>query len=83
METTRVKDIEFRSAEHVLQEIENMNVRGGSPFGRSAAWVPFLPLGSGQINCKSWGNLTSIPLSLKHGPHSPPHTGSTCCIFLS
>ncbi|MBR2794594.1 MAG: translation initiation factor eIF-2B [Solobacterium sp.] len=39
METTRVKDIEFRSAEHVLQEIENMNVRGGSPFGRSAAWA--------------------------------------------
>lgn len=36
---TRVKDIDFKSAQHVLQEIENMNVKGGSPFGRSAAWA--------------------------------------------
>ena len=39
MATTRVKDIDFKSPAHVLQEIENMNVRGGSPFGRSAAWA--------------------------------------------
>ena len=45
--------------------------------------LPFLSLGSGSINYKSWRNLPSIPHSLKHGPHSPPHTGSTCCIFLS
>lgn len=36
---TRVKDIEFKSANHVIEEIENMNVKGGSPFGRSAAWA--------------------------------------------
>ena len=35
----KVKDIDFKSADHVLQEIENMNVKGGSPFGRSAAWA--------------------------------------------
>ena len=39
MRTTRVKDIEFKSAEHVIEEIENMNVKGGSPFGRAAAWA--------------------------------------------
>ena len=39
MATTRVQDIDFKSPAHVLQEIENMNVRGGSPFGRSAAWA--------------------------------------------
>ena len=32
-------DIEFTSAEHVLREIDGMNVKGGSPFGRSAAWA--------------------------------------------
>jgi ribose 1,5-bisphosphate isomerase len=35
----KVKDIEFHSADHVLQEIEDMNVKGGSPFGRAAAWA--------------------------------------------
>ena len=29
------------------------------------------------------GNLPSIPHSLKHTPHCPPHTGSTFCMFLS
>lgn len=32
-------DIAFRSPQHVLDEIYNMNVKGGSPFGRSAAWA--------------------------------------------
>ena len=35
----RVKDIEFQSADHVIEEIRNMNVKGGSPFGRAAAWA--------------------------------------------
>ncbi|WP_316569593.1 hypothetical protein [Neobacillus sp. YIM B06451] len=35
----KVTDIEFTSAEHVIEEIENMNVKGGSPFGRAAAWA--------------------------------------------
>ncbi|MFD1362583.1 translation initiation factor eIF-2B [Lentibacillus salinarum] len=35
----QVTDIEFKSAEHVIEEIENMNVKGGSPFGRAAAWA--------------------------------------------
>lgn len=34
-----VKDIEFKSADHVIEEIRNMNVKGGSPFGRAAAWA--------------------------------------------
>ena len=34
-----VSDIEFKSAEHVVDEIRNMNVKGGSPFGRAAAWA--------------------------------------------
>lgn len=32
-------DIEFTSPQHVLDEIFGMNVKGGSPFGRSAAWA--------------------------------------------
>lgn len=35
----KVLDLEFKSAEHVLEEIEDMNVKGGSPFGRAAAWA--------------------------------------------
>ncbi|MFD1860300.1 translation initiation factor eIF-2B [Aeromicrobium camelliae] len=32
-------DIEFTSADHVIAEIRDMNVKGGSPFGRAAAWA--------------------------------------------
>lgn len=39
MKTISVKDIEFKSADHVIEEIENMNVKGGSPFGRASAWA--------------------------------------------
>ncbi len=39
MKNYRVKDLEFKSADHVIEEIRNMNVKGGSPFGRSAAWA--------------------------------------------
>ena len=39
MNKIKVKDIDFRSADHVIQEIENMNVKGGSPFGRASAWA--------------------------------------------
>ncbi len=35
----KVEDIRFRSADHVIQEIRDMNVKGGSPFGRAAAWA--------------------------------------------
>lgn len=35
----KVKDIIFQSADHVIQEIRDMNVKGGSPFGRAAAWA--------------------------------------------
>ena len=35
----RVKDIPFENAEHVIEEIKHMNVKGGSPFGRAAAWA--------------------------------------------
>lgn len=34
-----MKDINFTSAQHVIDEIRNMNVKGGSPFGRAAAWA--------------------------------------------
>ena len=30
--SNRVKDIEFQSANHVIEEIRNMNVKGGSPL---------------------------------------------------
>ena len=39
MEEIIVNDIEFVSTDHVLQEIQDMNVKGGSPFGRAAAWA--------------------------------------------
>lgn len=35
----KVNDIQFKSADHVIEEIRNMNVKGGSPFGRAAAWA--------------------------------------------
>lgn len=35
----RVPDIMFRNAEHVIQEVKDMNVKGGSPFGRATAWA--------------------------------------------
>lgn len=35
----QVRDLEFHSADHVIQEIRDMNVKGGSPFGRAAAWA--------------------------------------------
>ncbi len=35
----RIEDISFKSADHVVEEIRNMNVKGGSPFGRAAAWA--------------------------------------------
>lgn len=35
----QVTDIEFKSAQHVIDEIRDMNVKGGSPFGRAAAWA--------------------------------------------
>lgn len=35
----KVTDIKFQSAQHVIDEIRDMNVKGGSPFGRAAAWA--------------------------------------------
>lgn len=35
----RVTDIAFQSPEHVIEEVRAMNVKGGSPFGRAAAWA--------------------------------------------
>ena len=35
----RVTDIVFQSPEHVIEEVRAMNVKGGSPFGRAAAWA--------------------------------------------
>ena len=34
-----LQDIQFKSAQHVIDEVRNMNVKGGSPFGRAAAWA--------------------------------------------
>lgn len=39
MSKIKVTDIDFTSADHVIKEIEDMNVKGGSPFGRAAAWA--------------------------------------------
>jgi len=46
----KVLDIEFMSADHVLKEIEDMNVKGGSPFGRAAAWAFKLACEQEQLN---------------------------------
>lgn len=48
--STRVKDIDFKSADHVIEEIRNMNVKGGSPFGRSAAWAFKLAVEQEELN---------------------------------
>ena len=50
MMNTRVKDIDFKSADHVIEEIRNMNVKGGSPFGRSAAWAFKLAIEQEDLN---------------------------------
>ena len=50
MINTRVKDIDFKSADHVIEEIRNMNVKGGSPFGRSAAWAFKLAVEQENLN---------------------------------
>jgi eIF-2B alpha/beta/delta-like uncharacterized protein len=39
MDIMKITDIKFESAQHVIDEIRNMNVKGGSPFGRAAAWA--------------------------------------------
>ncbi|MFA5523132.1 MAG: hypothetical protein WDA24_02135 [Tissierellales bacterium] len=46
----KVKDIEFTSSDHVIEEIRNMNVKGGSPFGRAAAWAYKLALEKESLN---------------------------------
>ena len=51
----RVKDIDFKSADHVIEEIRNMNVKGGSPFGRSAAWAFKLAVELEQLD--TWSAL--------------------------
>ncbi|MDO4565458.1 MAG: translation initiation factor eIF-2B [Clostridia bacterium] len=43
-------DIEFCSTQHVLDEIEGMNVKGGSPFGRAAAWAFKLAVLQEELN---------------------------------
>ena len=50
MMNSRVKDIDFKSADHVIEEIRNMNVKGGSPFGRSAAWAFKLAIEQEDLN---------------------------------
>lgn len=37
-----LQDIAFQSAQHVIDEVRDMNVKGGSPFGRAAAWAYYL-----------------------------------------
>lgn len=48
--TLKVKDIEFTSTQHVIDEIRDMNVKGGSPFGRAAAWAYKLALEKENFN---------------------------------
>ena len=50
MEEIKVNDIEFISTDHVLQEIQDMNVKGGSPFGRAAAWAYKLAVEKEKFN---------------------------------
>ena len=65
-----VKDIEFKSANHVIEEIRNMNVKGGSPFGRSAAWAFKLACEQEKLSTKKalidrFDDLTEQMTSLK------------------
>jgi eIF-2B alpha/beta/delta-like uncharacterized protein len=53
MIATRVKDLDFTSADNVIEEIENMNVKGGSPFGRAAAWAYKLALQQEELSSYS------------------------------
>ena len=46
----------------------------------SYSWGLDPPGVSGNQLQVAGGKLLSIPDSLKHGPHWPPHTGNTCCI---
>lgn len=66
----KVKDIEFKSAEHVIEEIRGMNVKGGSPFGRSAAWAFKLSCEQEKLDSKEElheriKDLTTQMISLK------------------
>ncbi|MBR2577832.1 MAG: translation initiation factor eIF-2B [Erysipelotrichaceae bacterium] len=66
----RVKDIDFKSADHVIQEIRDMNVKGGSPFGRSAAWAFKLATEKEELKTKAklharYKDLTKQMIALK------------------
>lgn len=50
--TYGLSDIEFKSSQHVIDEIYNMNVKGGSPFGRAAAWAFLLAVKEGEYSGK-------------------------------
>ncbi len=65
-----MKDIVFISAQHVIDEIRNMNVKGGSPFGRAAAWAYKLAAEQEVFKDKSelkerFDNISSQMLQLK------------------
>ena len=66
----KVKDIQFKSANHVIQEIRDMNVKGGSPFGRSAAWAFKLATEQEKLKTKKelharYQDLTKQMIALK------------------
>ena len=63
----RVKDIQFKNAEHVIEEIKSMNVKGGSPFGRAAAWA--FRLACEQEEFQDTGQLET------HGAHRTADAG--------
>lgn len=48
----KVTDIQFQSTQHVIDEIRNMNVKGGSPFGRAAAWAYKLAVDQEKFDSK-------------------------------
>ena len=50
-----VEDILFINTQHVFDEIRNMNVKGGSPFGRAAAWA--FKLATEQNSYQSYDDL--------------------------
>lgn len=66
----KVKDIEVVSADQVIEEIRNMNVKGGSPFGRAAAWAYKLALEKEGLNSKEdilarFDDISNQMISLK------------------
>src|SRR5690554_3838883 len=63
-------NIKFESAQHVINEIRNMNVKGGSSFGQAAAWAYKLTCEQEEFDSKKsiiskFSDISNAMLTLK------------------